>query len=176
MSLRRLFRRVEQAVRPVVKAAAPVLSVLPGAGPVVSTVRTAAQLASAARAARPAAQSMPSPLAYEQAVASVSPLGGPMSIALPALPAIGGAIATGARMIGRGARRYGPAAVGAAGTAAVLYDAAGRPVQAVRRKTRSRGITARELKSFTRVTSILNKYCKTPPPMKRRTSRSKGCR
>lgn len=93
-----------------------------------------------------------------------------MSI-LPALPAIGGAVAR----VARGARRVAPAVVGAAGTAAVLYDAAGRPV-ASRRRTRSKGITARELKSFTRVTSILNKYCKTAPPMRRRTSRSKGCR
>jgi hypothetical protein len=68
-----------------------------------------------------------------------------------------------------------PSILGGAAAATVLYDAAGNPV--ARRKRRSKGITATQLKAFTRVTAILNKYCKTPPPAKRRgASRSKSCR
>jgi hypothetical protein len=79
------------------------------------------------------------------------------------------------RQAGQVVRRYGGTAATVATAGAVLYDAAGNPVK--RRKPKSKGITARELKSFTRVTSILNKYCKTPPPMKRRgATRSKSCR
>jgi hypothetical protein len=45
------------------------------------------------------------------------------------------------------------------------------------RKRRAKGITATQLKAFTRVTALLNKYCKTPPPTKRRSaSRGKACR
>ncbi len=94
-----------------------------------------------------------------------------MSLAMPALPAL----ATVGRTVGTAVRRYGGTVATVGGAGAILYDAAGNPVQ--RRRPKSKGITARELKSFTRVTGILNKYCKTPPPMKRRAAgRSKSCR
>lgn len=89
-----------------------------------------------------------------------------------------------ARGAGQLARRAGGAVARNAGTigtvataGAILYDAAGNPVGR-RKRPRSKGITARELKSFTRVTGLLNKYCKTPPPTKRRSAphRSKSCR
>ena len=68
-----------------------------------------------------------------------------------------------------------PTVLTGAAAATVLYDAAGNPVRRARR--RSKGITATQLKAFTRVTAILNKYCKTPPPAKRRgATRSKSCR
>jgi hypothetical protein len=44
-------------------------------------------------------------------------------------------------------------------------------------RRRRKGISATELKAFTRVTSVLNKYCKTPSPTKRRSApRGKACR
>lgn len=64
------------------------------------------------------------------------------------------------------------AAAGAGG--AFLFDQFGNPVRRPRR--RSKGITGTELKSFRRVTSILNKLCKSPPPTKRRSTRSTKCR
>jgi hypothetical protein len=68
----------------------------------------------------------------------------------------------------------------------MVYDwvtgADGKPVK-VSRKTgrvigrrRSKGITGNELKSFTRVTHILNKYCKVAPPRRRASTRGKACR
>lgn len=105
----------------------------------------------------------------------------PPSAILPsrmtAFPGIGSMslLPTIARGAGAAVRRYGGAAVGAATAGAILYDAMGNPVRKPRR--RSKGITARELKSFTRVTAVLNKYCKTPSPTKRRgASRGKACR
>lgn len=45
------------------------------------------------------------------------------------------------------------------------------------RRRRRKGISASELKAFTRVTQVLNKYCKTPSPTKRRSApRGKACR
>lgn len=41
----------------------------------------------------------------------------------------------------------------------------GRPL---RRKRRAKGITGTQLKSFVRVTKLLNKYCKVAPPTRRR--------
>lgn len=79
---------------------------------------------------------------------------------------------------GGGVLRRNAGTIGTVATAgAILYDAAGNPVGR-RKRPRSKGITARELKSFTRVTGLLNKYCKTPPPTKRRgaPSRGKSCR
>ncbi len=90
---------------------------------------------------------------------------------LPAMGSIG--------TIGRAASRVfrNPAVQGAAGAAAgaAMVDQFGRRVATRRR--RSKGITARELKSFTRVTGILNKYCKTAPPRRRAApARGKACR
>jgi hypothetical protein len=73
-----------------------------------------------------------------------------------------------------------PGPVGMAVTAgAILYDSFGNPVSRMPRRARAKGITARELKSFTRVTHILDKFCKIKPPGgARRTTkaRSKSCR
>lgn len=87
-----------------------------------------------------------------------------------------------ARGAGQLVRRAGGVLARKAGTigtvatvGAILYDANGNPVR--RKRPRGKGITARELKSFTRVTHLLNKYCKTPPPTKRRTaSKGRSCR
>jgi len=89
--------------------------------------------------------------------------------------------------LGRAAARGGlalarkiPGPVGMAVTAgAILYDSFGNPVSRMPRRARAKGITARELKSFTRVTHILDKFCKIKPPGgARRTTkaRSKSCR
>lgn len=73
-----------------------------------------------------------------------------------------------------------PGKIGLAATAgALLYDSFGNVVGRAPRRARAKGITARELKSFTRVTHILDKYCKIKPPGgARRTTkaRSKSCR
>lgn len=98
-------------------------------------------------------------------------IGQPMSL----LPSIAGALPGVGRAVGTVARRYGGAIGGLATAGAILYDAAGNPVRPRRR--RSKGITARELKAFTRVTGIMNKYCKTPAPTRRRSApRGKSCR
>jgi len=44
------------------------------------------------------------------------------------------------------------------------------------KRRRAKGITGAQLKAFTRVTGILNKYCKAPPPRRRAASRSTKCR
>lgn len=168
-----IFKKLERVFRPVLKAAAPALKMVPGVGAVV----TAAEGISMARRA----------LSPSRAVAAVSPssavqavtqgYGAPMSL-LPALGSLGRGAVTAGRAVVPAAGRVlrNPGVQGAAGAVVggMLYDQFGNPVR--RAKRRAKGITARELKSFTRVTSILNKYCKTPPPMKRRTARSKSCR
>lgn len=63
-----------------------------------------------------------------------------------------------------------------------LYDQLGNRVgKAPGHRTRAKGITATQLKAFTRVTHILDKYCKVKPPggarrTTHRASRSKTCR
>lgn len=75
-----------------------------------------------------------------------------------------------------------PGGIGTAITAgAILYDSFGNPVARAPKRNRAKGITARELKSFTRVTHILDKFCKIKPPggarrTTHRASRSKTCR
>lgn len=75
-----------------------------------------------------------------------------------------------------------PGGIGTAITAgAILYDSFGNPVARTPKRHRAKGITARELKSFTRVTHILDKFCKIKPPggarrTTHRASRSKTCR
>lgn len=101
-----------------------------------------------------------------------------MQGAMGVLPGIG-ALASAGRYVGtvagRVTRRYGGAIGAAAGVGGLLYDAAGNPVR--QRRRRSKGITARELKAFTRVTGIMNKYCKVGPPRRRAAApKGKACR
>jgi hypothetical protein len=108
---------------------------------------------------------------------------------LPPLATLGGGLATAGRVAGQVATRIArgryPAWVTniliAGGTivGGMLYDKSGQAIGPVPKRPRSKGITGRELKSFTRVTGILNKYCKTPPPVSRRGrgySKGKSCR
>lgn len=100
-------------------------------------------------------------------------MGGIQSFA--SLPTLARGAGTLARRAGGAIRRNAGTVATVGGTAAILYDQFGNPVR--RKRRRGKGITARELKSFTRVTGLLNKYCKTPPPTKRRSaSRSSSCR
>lgn len=112
-----------------------------------------------------------------------------MSGFLPPLATLGGGLATAGRVAGQVATRIArgryPAWVTniliAGGTivGGMLYDKSGQAIGPVPKRPRSKGITGRELKSFTRVTGILNKYCKTPPPVSRRGrgySKGKSCR
>jgi hypothetical protein len=75
-----------------------------------------------------------------------------------------------------------PGGIGTAITAgAILYDSFGNPVARAPKRHRAKGITASQLKAFTRVTHILDKYCKVKPPggarrTTHRASRSKTCR
>lgn len=94
---------------------------------------------------------------------------------IPGAGAVGGSITRAvAGSVARRVGRYAGGAATAVGVGAILYDAAGNPV-GQRRRRRSKGITANQLKAFTRVTAILNKYCKTPPP-RRPAKRSTKCR
>lgn len=93
-------------------------------------------------------------------------------------PRLGQTLRRGAVAIGRKI----PGGIGTAITAgAILYDSFGNPVARAPKRHRAKGITARELKSFTRVTHILDRYCKIKPPggarrTTHRTTRSKSCR
>lgn len=72
-----------------------------------------------------------------------------------------------------------PGAIGMAVTAgALLYDSFGNPVARAPKRHRAKGITATQLKAFTRVTHILDKYCKVKPPggARRTTKRPTKCR
>lgn len=85
-------------------------------------------------------------------------------------PMRGGALALAKRV---------PGPVGLAATAgALLYDSFGNVVGRVPRRARAKGITATQLKAFTRVTHILDKYCKVKPPggARRTTKRATKCR
>lgn len=166
--LKKLGRGIEKAAKrvitnPVLNAAAS--AALPGAAPFL-------RVAGAATALSGGGGGGSSFVADNQV--SAMPGSGFRGSNVSLLPAITGA---GRALIPRatGALRGSAGGVAAGAAGAMLYDALGNPVKrAVRR--RSKGITARELKSFTRVTGILNKYCKTPAPMRRRNTRSKSCR
>jgi hypothetical protein len=72
-----------------------------------------------------------------------------------------------------------PGPVGLAATAGMmLYDSFGNPIGRAPRRARAKGITATQLKAFTRVTHILDKYCKVKPPggARRTTKRATKCR
>lgn len=91
------------------------------------------------------------------------------------LPTLARGAGTLARRAGGAVGRNAGTIATVGGVGAVVYDQFGNPIR--RKRPRGKGITARELKSFTRVTGLLNKYCKTPPPTKRQSaSRSKSCR
>lgn len=112
-----------------------------------------------------------------QAPAPMSIIRDTQQVVLPGAGAIGaaGRIVRGTVSRIPGSVRSGVGgAVGGAVVGGAIDALTGRPVASRRR--RSKGITGRELKAFTRVTGILNKYCKTPAPMKRRTTRSRSCR
>jgi len=61
------------------------------------------------------------------------------------------------------------ATLGIGGVAALVEQGQLPPIK----RRRARGITGTELKNFRRVSQVLNKWCKTPPPTKpRRSARS----
>ena len=171
-----IFKSIGNALGRVARVALPFI---PGGGAILAAGET---IRSAVRGATP-----PPPTidyggdarfyrsnAIPSAVSTVTRGIAPMSL----LPGIG-AIGTAGRAVGgavaRAGRRYGGLVGAAAGVGSVLYDAMGNPVRAKRR--RSKGITARELKAFTRVTGIMNKYCKVGPPRRRAAApKGKACR
>lgn len=161
MSLKNLFRKVEQVIRPVLKSpvGAAAVRVIPGVGPVASAVMTARNVlrSTAPSAVEIAAQRAPMSIVRSQ----------PM----PRLPAP------------RAPQRPAPGGpwgqipgMGGGGMGLPIPIPFGRGQAAAPRRRRRKGISGSELKAFTRVTAVLNKYCKTPPPMRRRTSRSSKCR
>lgn len=98
-----------------------------------------------------------------------------MGVGMSALPTLARGAGTLARRAGGAIGRNAGTIATVGGIGAVVYDQFGNPIR--RKRPRGKGITARELKSFTRVTGLLNKFCKTPPPTKRRSaSRGKSCR
>lgn len=181
MSLKRFFKRAEKALRPLGKVIEAGVSTLPGGAAAVALRRTAV---TAKQAMNVANKRELRAADWGSGALNLTQRGygsQPMSL-LPALAGAGSAILRGggavAGRVKRGTVIPGMGTVGTVVTGAtvggMVYDAMGNPV---RRRRRSKGITASQLKAFTRVTSILNKYCKTPAPMKRRAaSRSKSCR
>lgn len=191
MSLRSFFKKAEKALRPlgsVIKGAVgatpggqallmarqalistkkhnqgvtPTQAVLPGRG----AVGMAAQLgANSSALSSPFARQTMALTGASRSPVQLATRGVPQMSLLPAIVRGGATVA-----------RNLPSILGGAAAATVLYDAAGNPV--MRKRRRSKGITASQLKAFTRVTAILNKYCKTPPPVKRRGApRGKSCR
>lgn len=151
MSLfKRIFRGFKRVARAGIRAVASTNPYVAAASTILSSGNTARQIA-----ASPSAYTMRQTL-------------GNSNMSLLSLPTL-------ARGAGQLLRRNA-GTIGTVATAgAILYDQAGNPVR--RKRPRSKGISARELKSFTRVTSVLNKYCKTPPPTKRRSaSKGRQCR
>jgi hypothetical protein len=188
----KVFKGIKKVGKAVVKgvrtvANVPGVQLIPGVGQIATAVKAVDTFNSAV--IRPATS--PTLRAIKQVSSSVSQSrmavsqprlaetnlifgGKPQMSLLTRLPTLGQATSI-AKQVGRATVRNA-GTIGTVATAgAILYDQFGNPVR-TKRRARSKGITARELKSFTRVTGILNKYCKTPPPMKRRTARSKSCR
>lgn len=158
-----LFKKIFKGVKKVAKVG---LRAVAATNPYVAAASTL--IGATGSSAR---QSMAAP----RSLAMSQSLGGVNSMSLLSLPTLARGAGTLARSAGGVIRRNAGTVATVGGTAAILYDQFGNPVR--RKRPRSKGITARELKSFTRVTGILNKYCKTPPPTKRRSaSRSRSCR
>lgn len=157
-----LFKKIFKGVKKVAKVG---LRAVAATNPYAAAATTLLSTASSARQMAAAPRSM----AMNQS------LGGVNSMSLLSLPSLARGAGTLTRSAGNVIRRNA-GTIGTVATAgAILYDAAGNPVR--RKRPRSKGITARELKSFTRVTGLLNKYCKTPPPTKRRSaSKGRSCR
>lgn len=151
MSLRRGLKSLAKRAAPIAKkvAGAALDRVVPGAG----------RVATAALSRRGPRATAPSPLETAGSASSMS-----------LVP-----LATGAVRLGRAAGRVaGPVATGVAiaGAAGSLMGGGG----GTRRRRRRKGITGTELANFERVTKMLNKFCKTPPPMRRRKSGGRSCR
>jgi hypothetical protein len=148
MSLRRGLKSLAKRAAPLLKQAAPqALRAIPGVGPIASTALTLR------RAPRPTAPTV------AETVSSMS-----------LVPLTQGAV-----RLGRAAGRVaGPVATGVAiaGAAGSLMGGGG----GTRRRRRRKGITGTELANFERVTKMLNKFCKTPPPMRRRKTGGRSCR
>lgn len=164
MSLRKFLRRAEQLFRPGIKAM--IGSVIPGAGPLMM----------AASAARASARMTAAQPALNLVRTGYNPMIGSNTMSLlPAIAGVAGRVVRGGGAILRSP--VGRAVTGGAAGAAI-YDAAGNLLRGrPGKRRRAKGITGRELKSFVRVTGLLNKYCKTPPPTKRRgAAKGKICR
>lgn len=84
--------------------------------------------------------------------------------------ALGRAVA-GARSVARAAASYcrkHPAWCASIGGLAAVEGLVRSGQLPIPKRRRARGITGRELQSFKRVSRVLNQWCKTPPPMRRR--------
>jgi hypothetical protein len=191
MSLKSFFKKAERALRPLGGVIKGAVGALPGgqgllmARQALISTKRISQGVTPRSAVLPgrgaegmAAQlggmsaSLTSPFA-RQTLALTGALRSPSQLAMRGVPqmSILPALVRGAGTI---ARRL-PGAVTTAAAATVLYDAMGN--QVTTRRRRRKGISASELKAFTRVTQVLAKYCKTPPPTKRRGApRGKSCR
>ena len=164
-----LFKKIFKGVKKVVRGVSSVGQFVPG--PIGAASRAFNTIDAAVGAVRGSSGSIRnSRLTRRMAMAT------PFNSGTQAMSIVSG-LPTLARGAGQIIRRNAGTIIGTGATVgAILYDANGNPVR--RKRPRSKGITARELKSFTRVTGLLNKYCKTPPPTKRRgaPSRGKSCR
>lgn len=86
--------------------------------------------------------------------------------------AAGRAVAQVGRMVGG---RAGLVAAGLSVIGGLIYDQSGQVVGKAP-KRRAKGITGAQLKAFYRVNSLLNKVCKTAPPISRRGASRGGKR
>jgi hypothetical protein len=185
VSLKKFFKGVEKSLRPFGRVIEGAVSAIPGGASLVAARRVAVS----ARHAAATGQKIQA-RAADWGAGSVSLIKSgygaqPMSL-LPSLLGAGsamlrggGAIVKRGQIVKPGAGKMGDmigTAATVAGAGALIYDVAGNVIGR-RARRRSKGITATQLKAFTRVTAILNKYCKTPPPTgRRRATRSTKCR
>lgn len=183
MSLKSFFKKVEKGLRPLGGVVKTAVGSLPGGGAVLAARDAVRRVRPVTKALTPL---LKTPAARQVAAAPQTSLAmslmgvssptsyfpfPPPSTSMSLLPAL---VRGGAAVVRRRAGAVATGAATAATVGSVMYDAAGNPVRKKRR--RGKGITATELKSFTRVTGLLNKFCKTPPPRRSAPRGKSKCR
>jgi hypothetical protein len=170
-----LFRKIKKGLKKVVKGSKKIADV---AARVSDPAAYAMQMSYSGASAR---QQFAAPPQYSDYGSGMGGQGMSM-IRTGGLPARLGQMS---RLGGRiGTRLPGPVGKTIGGLVVIggwLYDQMGNRVGKAPTRHRAKGITARELKGFTRVTHILDKYCKMKPPggarrTTHRATRSKTCR
>jgi hypothetical protein len=185
MSFLKSLKKIEKSLRPagnIIKAG--IASFIPGGAAAVAIRDSAVNLRQSAAFRQPSALQLNTSGYGDHNVSLINNMASLPAImrtgaaVLPGVGAstVGGGVVRGvAGSVARRIGRYAGGAVTAASVGAMIYDAAGNPIGR-RARRRGKGITASQLKAFTRVTHILNKYCKTPAPARRRSTGARKCR